>query len=116
MTIRIVKDNIKKSELADMARQGFGDLVKAVVDVEQGIMAVGGELHADEETLLSEQERSKRDYTWGVNLYPAKSVAEWIGFDSMINLKPSLGNRSRDVENLEIQEKIRAIIKKLVVD
>ena len=116
MTIRIVKDSIKKSELADMARQGFGDLVKAVVDVEQGIMAVGGELHADEETILTEQERSKRDYTWGVNLYPAKSAAEWIEFDSMINLKPSLGNRSRDVESLETQEKIRAIIKKLVVD
>ena len=30
-----------------MAESKFGDMVKAVVDVENGIMAVDGELHAD---------------------------------------------------------------------
>ena len=77
-------------------------------------MAVGGELHADEEVLLSEQENSKRENTWGINLYPKKSIDNWIEFDSMINLKPSFGNRSRDVKNPETREKIINIVKKLV--
>jgi len=114
MEIKIVKDSINKKELIDMAKEQFGDLVKAVVDVGQKIMAVGGELHADEEVLLIEREGSKREYVWGINIYPEKTGDDWIEFDSVINLKPSFGNRSRGVDNPETQEKIRKIIEKLV--
>jgi len=116
MEIKIVKESINKKELINMAKGQFGDLIKAVVDVEQGIMAVGGEMHADEEVILMEQEGSKREYTWGINLYPAKSGEELIEFDSMINIKPSHGNRSRDVENLKTREDIRVIVKKLIAE
>lgn len=112
----IVKNPIKKSELGKIADLQFGDLVKAVVDVEQEIMAVGGELHADEEVLLTEKEGSRRENTWGISIYPKKAENEWIEFDSMINLKPSLGNRSRDVENPEMREKIRQIVRILIID
>ena len=114
MDIKIVKDSITLRELSDMAREGFGDLVKAVVDIEREIMAVGGGLHADEEVLLSEQCGSTREHTWGINMYPGKSQEEWIEFDSMVNLKPSFGNRTRNVDNPEIKEKIEQIVKKLV--
>ncbi len=97
-----------------MAREQFGELVKAVVDVEQKIMAIGGGLHADEEVALMEQERSKREHTWGINIYPEKSDEELIEFDSMINLKPGLGNRSRGIENAAIREKIITIVHSLI--
>jgi len=116
MSIKIVKTPIRKSELLEIASEEFGDVIKAVVDVKQEIMAVGGELHADEEVLLTEQENSQRENTWGVNLYPKKSGEEFIEFDSMINLKPHYNNRSRGVENSETKEKIKNIIKKLVID
>jgi len=115
MEIKIVKDPINKKELFDIAKKQFGDLVKAVVDVEQLIMAIGGELHADEEVALIEQEGSSRENTWGINLYPEKQEKEWIEFDSIINIKPSSGNRSREVENLEIRKKIKSVVKKLVI-
>jgi len=114
MEIKIVKDLISKKELIDVAKKQFGDLVKAVVDVEQGIMAIGGDMHADEEIVLMEQEGSKREHTWGINLYPEKSGEELIEFNSIVNLKPSFGNRSRGVDNPEIKEKIRNIVEKLV--
>lgn len=114
METKIVKDSISKSELVDIAKEQFGDLIKAVVDVEQGIMAIGGELHADGEVALIEKEGSKREHTWGINLYPEKINDEWIEFDSVINLKPSYGNRSRGIDNPEIQKKIRNIIEKLI--
>lgn len=114
--VKIIKAPIKKSELAEIAEEGFGDMVKAVVDVLQEIMAIGGELHADEEVMLSEQEGSKRTDTWGINIYPEKSEEEWIEFDSMVNLKPAQENRSRSVESPEIREKIKNIVRKLIIE
>jgi len=114
--VKIIKAPIKKSELTEIAEEGFGDFVKAVVDITQEIMAVGGELHADEEVMLSEQEASKRADTWGINIYPEKSEREWIEFDSMVNLKPAQGNRSRSVEDSGIREKIKNIVRKLIIE
>lgn len=110
LSIKIIKDSITRAELQGMAREQFGDFVKAVVDVEQKIMAVGGEFHADGEVALMEQEGARRDHTWGINLYPAKTGDEFIEFDSMINIKPALGNRSRTVEDAEIRERIEEIV------
>lgn len=115
MAIRIIKTPIAKAELAGIANERYGDMAKAVVDVAQGIMAVGGEMHADLEVMLTEQEHSTREHTWGINLYPAKPETEWIEFDSMVNLKPHFGNRSRSVEDVTTQGKIREIVKKLVL-
>ncbi|MDP3785458.1 MAG: DUF5674 family protein [bacterium] len=115
MEIKIIKNPILLEEVRKISREGkFTELVKAVVDIEQGIMAMGGELHADEEVELMEKEGSKRENTWGINIYPEKSGEEFIEFDSMINLKPAFGNRSRSVENSEIREKIIKIIEKLI--
>ena len=114
MAIKIIKTPIKKSEILEMANDEFGDMVKAVVDISQEIMAVGGELHADEEVLLSEQENSKRENTWGINLYPEIQGDDFVEFDSMINMRPSQGNRSRGVENEEMRKKIIGIVTKRV--
>lgn len=115
METKIIKEPISKKELVDVAKKQFGDFVKAVVDVEQGIMAIGGELHSDEEVALMEQEGSKRENTWGINLYPEKADDEWIEFDSIINIKPSFGNRSREIDSPETRKKIKDIIQKLVI-
>ncbi|MDP3956810.1 MAG: DUF5674 family protein [bacterium] len=115
MEIKIIKSPIKMDELKKMAIEGFGSLVKAVVDVEQGIMALGGELHADEEVLLMEQEGSSRAYTWGVNIYPEKTGDDRIEFDSMVNLKPTLRNLSRNVENEEVRKKIIKVVNELIL-
>jgi len=115
MDIKILKDSISKEELCNIAEQQFGYLIKVVVDIDQEIMAVGGEMHADEEVILMEQEGSKREYTWGINLYPEKSEEEWIEFDSVINIKPFYDNHSRNVDNPEVRTKIGNIVDKLIV-
>lgn len=92
----------------------LGSLVKAVVDIDKQIMAVDGELHADEEALLL-QSSSRQENLWGINIYPELSGADFIEFDSMINLRPSQGNRSRGVEDPQIKKKILAIVAKLII-
>ena len=113
MEIKLVREPITKAKVNEMAKQQFGDMVKAVVDVEQHIMAIGGELHSDEEAMLLDQGSVQKNL-WGINLYPEKPVAEWIEFDSMINVRPSAGNRSRNVDRAEIREIITAIVNRLV--
>lgn len=114
MDIRIIKEPVTLKELVAIARDQFGDMVKAVVDIDMEIMAIGGELHADEEAILLEQ-GSKQNNLWGINLYPEESKEEWIEFDSFINIRPSQDNRSRDVEDPKIKERIIDIVNKLVV-
>ncbi|SRR3989339_495270 len=108
------KTKITKKELAEMAQKMFGNLVKAVVDVEKEIMAVDAELHADEEAWLLEKGSNQKNL-WGINLYPEVKEEDFVEFDSMINLRPSQGNRSRGVEDKNLQEKIIQIVNKLVI-
>src|SRR5712691_12852392 len=104
MTIEIVRRPISRARLSAVAEAQFGDMVKAVVDVEQGVMAIGGELHADEEAALME-DGSAQEHLWGINLYPAEKGEAWMEFDAMINVRPSRGNRSRSVEESALRER-----------
>jgi hypothetical protein len=112
--MKIIDSPIPLQDLALMAQTGFGDLVKAVVDVALSIMAVDGELHSDEEALLLEQGSEQR-HLWGINIYPDLAGAERIEFDSMINIRPSQGNRSRGVEDPEVRTRIVSIVDTLVL-
>lgn len=111
--MKIIKNKILINELKKMAKNKFGNLVKAVVDIKKEIMAIDGDLHADEEALLLEN-GSQQENLWGINIYPDAEESKWIEFDSMINLRPSLGNLSRGINNPKIQKKIIKIVNKLV--
>lgn len=83
----------------------FGDMVKAVVDIAQKKMGVDAELHADIEQALLEQGSMQYDL-WGINLYPDMDGEDFIEFDSLINIRPGQGNRSRDVQDADTRKKI----------
>lgn len=88
-------------------------MVKAVVDVERRILAFGAELHADDEAALLD-DGSLQANLWGINLYPGQPDDGWIEFDSMINVRPAQGNRSRNVESESLRTRIREIVGSLV--
>ncbi|MGA2512584.1 MAG: DUF5674 family protein [Candidatus Limnocylindrales bacterium] len=112
--VEVIRESVTLDYLRELAESGFGNLVKAVVDVGLGIMAVGGEMHADEEAALLGLGSSQVDL-WGITLYPSQyAQGDWIEFDSMINIRPKQGNRSRGVEEAAAQEKIVAIVGRLV--
>jgi hypothetical protein len=100
-------------ELRALARERFGDLVKGVVDLRRGVLLLDAELHADQEAELLADGSAQADL-WGINLYPDLSGADWLEFDSMINLRPSSGNRSRGVDDPATREAIRALVERLV--
>lgn len=113
--MQIVTEKITLDELKQMSTKMFESLVKAVVDIEKEIMVVDAGMHADEEELLLE-EGSQQEHLWGINIFPDKiGQPGWIVFDSMINMRPSIGNRSRSVQDPVIQKKIVTIVNRLVV-
>lgn len=116
MTIRIVRDKLSRQELQTIAKERFGDLVKAAVDVEQEVIALGAELHADAEAELIEKEGGRRDDIWGINLYPAETGDAFLEFDSMINLKPASGNRTRGIEDEAIRARVRSVVARYLAD
>ena len=110
---RILSEPIVLSEVAALLGS-YGDFVKAVVDVSNRVMVVGGELHADDEAVLLDS-GSRQEDLWGINLYPADDQEDWIEFDSMINIRPRQDNRSRGVEDRATRRLIREIVNLLVV-
>lgn len=111
--IKIIKEKITLDELKEIAKEWYGAMVKGVADVERGIMAVGGELHADEEAALLEDGSSQRDL-WGFNIYFDRTRDSWIEFHSMVNLRPSHGNHSRTVEDQTVRAKIIEIVNNFI--
>jgi len=107
--MKIIREAITLDEIKTMAAATFGNMVKAAVDVDKDIIAIDAELHSDLEALLLEN-GSKQKSLWGINLYPELKGEEFVEFDSMINMRPSQGNKSRGVDDMETAKKIIVII------
>lgn len=112
--ILVISEPIAEKRLRELAAEYFGDMVKAVVDTRRRRVAFGGELHADEEFALLKQGSQQNDL-WGINIYFDKPKFERIEFDSMINIRPRLNNRSRYVENEETRKTIVDIVESLIL-
>ncbi len=91
----------------------FRNMIKAVVDIENELIAIDAELHADLEAFLL-SEGSKQENLWGINLYLGKDKKDWIEYTALINIRPSADNRWMEIENTKIRKKIEEIVKKLV--
>lgn len=109
----LISSPVLTSELSSIAQETFGDMLKAVVDINLKIMVVGAELHSDEEAFLLDRGSPQTDL-WGINIYLDLPRNEWIEFDSVINIRPSQGNRSRSVEDEMVRARIAEVVEGLV--
>lgn len=109
-----VVEAISIGELSAMAEKMYGTMVKADVDIAKNIFIVDMGMHADGEAYLMEN-GSKQNDIWGINLHPADyGTDEFIEFDSMINIRPSQGNASKDVLDAEAKQQIIALVQEVV--
>ncbi len=106
-------DTISLADLRTLAQARFGDMIKGVVDLQRRVMLLDADLHADQEAELLAEGSAQRDL-WGINLYPDVDGSDWLEFDSMINLRPSFGNRSRGVDDPDTRDGITALVNELV--
>ena len=114
--MRILESPITKSDLIKSSVNFIDDnTIKAVVDIKRELLAVDSPMHYDCEQLLLEN-GSRQEDLWGINLYLDESnIDDLIEFDSMINIRPAEGNRSRSVEDPAIQSRIKEVVLKWLI-
>ncbi len=115
MPIRILREPTDRAAVKALAGRQFGDFIKAVVDCARGYMAIGAELHSDEESVLLADGSVQSDL-WGINLYPDIPGDDWVEFDSLINLRPGAGNVSRGVDDPATRKAVLRVVRALVRD
>ena len=111
--MNILDTPIKKSDLLKSEIVFDGPMIKAVVDINKTIVGIDANMHADIEQLLLQNGSAQEDL-WGINLYPEDEEDDFIEFDSMINIRPRQGNRSRDVEDESTRAKIKETVSKWI--
>jgi hypothetical protein len=106
-------ERIEAAELRRLVDLFFEDMVKYVVDVERGVAAVGGEMHADAEQALLEDGSRQADL-WGANYYPGRGREECVEYTALINIRPAQGNRSMEIQDPALRERVRQLTRALI--
>jgi hypothetical protein len=109
--IHIVGQKASPAQLRDMLEE-YETMIKIVVDIRRRIVAGGGEMHADCESALLES-GAEQDDLWGANWYPAE---QRIAFESLINIRPHLGNRKILIEDGNIRKQVEEITRLILGD
>ena len=102
--IYVLHSKVTPEQVADMLQE-YESMIKFVVDIRRRILAGGGEMHSDCEAVLLD-DGSEQDDLWGANWYPAEQE---IVFESLINIRPRLGNRGTLIQSEEIRQQISAV-------
>jgi Protein of unknown function (DUF5674) len=110
--VLLLRGRIGDAELRQLVER-FEDMVKYVVDVSRGVVAIGGEMHSDAEQVLLDDGSRQADL-WGANYYPGRGREECIEFTSLINIRPAAGNRGMELQDQELRARVRSITFELV--
>ncbi len=107
--IYLIQDRATKEQIEEML-ETLGSYIKLAVDIERGILTGGGEYHADCEAVLLEN-GSKQVDIWGADWYP---LTQEVGYESLINIRPRQNNRSMEIQDTIIRERVAQIIQQLL--
>jgi hypothetical protein len=107
--IVVLDHRIDGAELTRLVRDGFGDMVKVVVDVDRGVAAAGGQLHADGEAELLARGSRQADL-WGANYYPGRGADGCVEYTALINIRPADGNPGMEIADTAVRARVREIV------
>jgi len=99
--IHLLKEKAIPIQIQEMLAQYEG-MIKIVVDTRRRFLSGGGEMHADCKSILLD-DGSEQDDLWGANWYPHEQRIE---FESLINIRPRLGNRNILIQDENIRSKL----------
>lgn len=107
--IHTLREKASPNHIKDMLQE-YETMIKIVVDIRQRIVSGGGEMHADCESVLLES-GSEQDDLWGANWYP---LEQRIAFESLINIRPRLGNRNILIQDENIRKQVEEITRQIL--
>ena len=107
--IHVIRSRATPEQMRQML-EALGVYIKLAVDVERRILAGGGELHADCERILL-RDGSKQANVWGADWYP---INQTVGYESIINIRPSANNRSMEIQDSALRKQVGQIVHSLL--
>jgi len=107
--IILIQERATEEQLEEML-EILGSYIKLAVDIDQGILAGGGELHADCEAVLLGN-GSQQANIWGADWYP---FTQEVGYESLINIRLRQNNRFMEIQDPVIREQVAKIVKQLL--
>ena len=107
--IYILHNKVIAEQLIDMLKE-YESMLKIVVDIRRRVLAGGGEMPSDCESALLE-DGSEQDDLWGANWYPSE---QRIAFESLINIRPRLGNRNILIQSEELRQQVESITREIL--
>ena len=107
--IQFLKEKATLQDIQNMLEQ-YDNMIKIVIDVRRRVLSGGGEMHADCESVLLEN-GSEQDDLWGANWYPFEQQIE---FESLINIRPRLGNRSVLIQDENLRIKVESVTRDIL--
>ena len=107
--IHLLREHATSQQIHEMLEEYEG-MIKIVVDIRRRILSGGGEMHADCESVLLEG-GSEQDDLWGANWYP---IEQRIAFESLINIRPRLGNRTIVIQSQELRDIVESVTREIL--
>jgi len=109
MPVQLIKKKATKQEISDMLAL-LKSYIKLAVDVERRILAGGGELHADCESVLIAS-GSRQENIWGANWIPSERK---VTYEALLNIAPRRNNRSMEIQDAGIRKQVESIVRELL--
>jgi hypothetical protein len=107
--IHLLRERATPQQIREMLEEYEG-MIKIVVDIRRRVVSGGGDMHADCESVLID-DGSEQDDLWGANWYPAE---QRIAFESLINIRPRLGNRNIIIQSQELRDIVESITREIL--
>lgn len=105
--IHIIRGRATSEQLKEMMEM-LETYVKLAVDIERGILAGGGAMHADCEAVLLE-DGGQQEFIWGADWNPE---TQEVTFESLINIRPRQSNRSLELQDPDLRAKVEQVTRK----
>lgn len=107
--IHIIRKRAAKQQVQEMLEL-LETYVKLAVDIERGVLAGGGAMHADCEAVLIE-DGSQQEFIWGADWNPQ---SQEVTFESLINIRPRQNNRSLELQDPELRARVEQVTRELL--
>ncbi|MCL4529769.1 MAG: DUF5674 family protein [Chloroflexi bacterium] len=107
--IYLLKEKAVPAQIQDMLQE-YENMIKIVVDIRGRVLSGGGEMHSDCESVLLD-DGSEQDDLWGANWYPSEQRIE---FESLINIRPRLGNRNILIQDENIRKQVESVTREIL--
>lgn len=103
--IYIIRERATAEQIKEMLEL-LQTYIKLAVDIDRGILAGGGVMHADCEAALLD-DGSQQEYIWGADWNPS---TQQVTFESLINIRPRQKNLSMEILDVKIRQQVTEIV------